>query len=291
MKVVYFSFGEGSGHVVLAASIYNSFRRKNIDVDYVALTNSRFGHLVSNDFLHIPVRAQPELLFKYDRETELYILLKDLQPDILIVDSVWLAVFPILKDFRCSKIALFFWKPDSWFNLERPGYETVRFNIEDYDYSVSCEPGFNRKGFVNIEPVVVKNRDEIISRDDALNGLGFDGERKTCVIAHNGYRGEIDSIAGEAVIFEDDHQIKVLTNEDGAGLFPLAMYANGIDYLIGGAGYNLFYEARYLGMKAKFIPKERRADDQFWRVKTNRDYSFAENGADVLVDMMMNLKH
>jgi hypothetical protein len=288
MKVVYFSFGEGSGHVVLAASIYNSFRRKNIDVEYVTLTNSRFGHLVSNDFLHIAVKAQPELLFKNDRDTELYILLKDLQPDVLIVDSVWLAVLPILKEFRCTRIALFFWKPDSWFRLERPGHETVDFNITDYDYAVSCEPGFSRNGFVNIEPIVVKNRNEIFSRKEALKKLGFDDNRKTCIVAHNGYKGEINSIASSAGDFKNDYQVKVLTNEDGAGLFPLAMYANGIDLLIGGAGYNLFYETRYFGLDAKFIPKERRADDQFWRVKTNGNYIFNENGADILVDLILN---
>jgi hypothetical protein len=291
MRVVYFSFGEGSGHIVMAASVFFGFRRAGVDVDFYVLSNSRFAHLAEPFFNHIYIRSQPELVFSRDRESELYLFLRELKPDVLIVDGVWLPFIPILQDFnRTMKVILFRAFPARWFTLQLPNRPSVQFNPHDYDLAVSCEPGFTYPGLADINPMIIRNRDEILPREKAREILGAKDGRKLCVVAHNGYEGEIKKIAENIAGFESAYDVKILTNEDGAGLFPLADYMNGIDYLIGGAGYNLFYEARYFGIDARLIPLERKAEDQLLRIETNSSFCFNDNGADQLVSMILQKK-
>jgi UDP-N-acetylglucosamine:LPS N-acetylglucosamine transferase len=78
------------------------------------------------------------------------------------------------------------------------------------------------------------------------------------------------------------------TNYQG-GLFPVLDYFNAFDLLICSAGYNAFWEARFFDKEAIFIPVPRRFEDQRKRVEENLDYTFKENGADQLVDMITRM--
>ena len=103
-----------------------------------------------------------------------------------------------------------------------------------------------------------------------------------CVVAQNGMEGELSQLVRWQSHQTDRFHVFRASNRHGGGLFPLAEYAAGIDYLIGGAGYNLFYESRYFQIPATLVPFRRDGDDQAWRVATNADIDVQSNGADSL---------
>lgn len=73
----------------------------------------------------------------------------------------------------------------------------------------------------------------------------------------------------------------------GGGIFPLADCYNGIDYLYGACGYNIFYETRYFGIPSTLRPLPRRNEDQAWRLQNNNNIEITENGADCFVHMLV----
>ena len=62
-----------------------------------------------------------------------------------------------------------------------------------------------------------------------------------------------------------------------------------IDLLVSGGGYATFYETRFLGIPAKLESFPRLAEDIGWRLRTNSDYEFEENGADQFVRITRDL--
>ena len=76
---------------------------------------------------------------------------------------------------------------------------------------------------------------------------------------------------------------------DPAALFPLAEWLSGADAICTGAGYNSFWEARWLGYynRTRFTAFGRHIDDQEWRLTECADYTPKENGADQLARWMM----
>jgi UDP-N-acetylglucosamine:LPS N-acetylglucosamine transferase len=81
----------------------------------------------------------------------------------------------------------------------------------------------------------------------------------------------------------------VYATDHPAGLFPAVDYFNAVDYLICGAGYNAFWEAVYFQKEAYFIPLPRNFEDQRRRVAECQDHLFEENGADQLVELLLQL--
>ncbi len=80
---------------------------------------------------------------------------------------------------------------EKWFKVPLPDGNILDINPDDYDCAFNIEPGFNVKGFKNTNPVIIKNLDEILSRADARERLKVPKGKKLCVVAHNGYPGEM----------------------------------------------------------------------------------------------------
>ncbi len=140
-----------------------------------------------------------------------------------------------------------------------------------------------------INPVVIRNRNEILSKKDALAKLGIKKRGKICLFAFNGRPGEFERIKKDYSYLEDvGYQMVYSTNFKG-GLFPVVDYFNGFDLIICGAGYNAFWEVMYFRKEAIFVPVWRRFESQRQRIQECGDYFFEENGSDQLVDIMMNL--
>jgi hypothetical protein len=253
------------------------------------IDNGEFAYLAEPFFNIYSVKLQPGFFLKHDRESDLYILLKYLDADILIVDGVWLPLVPILDDFKCKKIILFRQFEEWWFHVTTKKYGDFDFDPTQYDCTLSIEPHFTRDGWHSINPIVVRNHDEVLDRSRARKELGADTNRKICVLAHNGFEGELEKIETELEVFRKKYQVIVTSNRREKSFFPLADYFNGIDMIIGGAGYNLFYESRFFNIKSHFFPQERKSENQAWRIKTNSNFTFKENGADQLVDIIKDL--
>ena len=81
----------------------------------------------------------------------------------------------------------------------------------------------------------------------------------------------------------------VRSDNRSGGLFPAARWFNAFELLVCGAGYSAFWEARYFGKEACFVPYPRRFEDQARRIALFSDYTPKGNGADELVDRLTGL--
>jgi hypothetical protein len=283
MKIVYFCFGRGSGYLVRAASLFFALKRAKVACEFAAVTNCDIHHVVRPFFTHHFLQPEPDKLFIRDRDTDLYHTLEQLNPDLIIVDGVWVLFFPILNDFTFKQILLIRHVPKKWLSVPLPNGQVIEINPGDYDLAFNVEPNFYIPGFLDVNPLIVKNHDEIYTREKALHLLEVPEGKKLCVIAHNGFKGEFEKLLKKTKDVPSDYHIYITTNRNEKGLFPLADYANAIDLLIGGVGYSLFYESIYFNIPAQFKIFPRDREDVRWRLKTNSNYTFIENGADQIV--------
>lgn len=289
VNIVFFTTGKGSGHAVHAVSIYYALQRAGIAANFSMISDMEYNHIVADLFANQVIQMQPNLFMKRDTETELYYAIEQTRPDIFIADGTWLPLLPILDDFRFKKIMLFRQYDDWWFSAPTKKYGLLEFSEDQYTRVFSIEPGFCRAGWEILNPVVILNHDEILPREEARNALGANDDRKLCVVAHNGFEGEFDEISRKANNFHETYRVIQTTNRQGRGLFPLVRYYNGIDLIIGAAGYNMFYETRYFDIPAHLFPLQRRNEDMEWRIETNSNYTFTKNGADELVEIIQGL--
>ena len=288
-RIVHVGFGGGSGHIVRALSVLFGLRRAGVDCDFQLLCDSDFGVLAEPYCGVSWLKLQPELHLRDARRGELFLFINELDPDLLIVDGTWAPILPFIGYLRCPKLIIFRYYAAEWFSFRLPGGETVRFDPSTYDAAFSTEPNFSMPGLASIDPLVIRNRSEILPREEARKRLGAQAEQKLIVVAHNGFAGELEKIAAQEFGEGAETKVVVSSNAGGEGLFPLCDYAAGIDLLIAGAGYSSFYESAYFKIPTRFIPQERRGDEQAWRVARNEGFSCDLNGADRLAGIIAGL--
>jgi hypothetical protein len=291
---------------VIAISLAVAFRRAGLAVQFTAVTNNEFPEIARGYIDVITVPPEPHLFLVADRQTRLWRALRKTRPDLLIVLGSWLPVYALLPELDCVKVLLVRQTNEPFLHARIGAAEEIHINPEDYDLALSCEPNFNLPGFQAIHPIIIRNRDEILSREEARRRLGVPDGKKLAVIARNGYEGELEELlarhggaqtpaapndtpaAGQKTPAGEWHRL-VTTNKDGGGIFPLADYAAAIDLLISGGGYSTFYESRYFGIPAELESFPRNAEDISWRLETNADYTFDVNGADEFVRTVRRL--
>ncbi len=165
----------------------------------------------------------------------------------------------------------------------------MHFDSAEYNLILEAEPTAAAVPMVKINPLIIRNKEEILTREDALKYLGLNPLKKVCLFAINGRPGEYeDSIKTYSYLEDEGYQMIYSTNYEG-GLFPVVDYFNAFDLIITSGGYNSFWEARYFKKEALFIPVIRQFEDQKKRIDECLGMTFEENGADQLVDMIMNL--
>ncbi|PKL26720.1 MAG: hypothetical protein CVV47_02010 [Spirochaetae bacterium HGW-Spirochaetae-3] len=232
----------------------------------------------------------PELLTedRY-RESAVYRAIAEAAPDVLIVDLYWFPLEAFIRELPCKKVFIARQVDVSFFNLRFPDRD-LRFRPDDYDLIIRTEPGFELPfPSVEIDPIIIRNRDEIMSADDARKDLGLGVDERTCLFAFNGVEGE-GATAWKSFSYLEEEGWRVVRSDNRAGgLFPAVDWYNAFDMLVCGAGYSAFWEARYFGKEAFFVPFRRRFEDQARRVATCSDYAPKGNGADELVEMIMGL--
>jgi UDP:flavonoid glycosyltransferase YjiC (YdhE family) len=288
-RIVHVGFGGGSGHIVRALSVLFGLKRAGVDCDFQLLCDSDFGVLAEPYCGVSWLKLQPELHLRDARRGELFLFINELDPDLLIVDGTWAPILPFIKYLRCPKVIIFRYYAEEWFSFRLPDGEIVSFDPSGYEAAFSTEPNFSRPGLASIDPLVIRNRNEILTRDEARKRLGAEDGKKLIVVAHNGFTGELEKIAAQEFGEGTEAKVVMSSNADGEGLFPLCDYAAGIDLLIAGAGYNSFYESAFFKIPTRFMPQERRGGEQAWRVRQNAGYSFDSNGADQLAKEIVGL--
>ncbi len=291
MNIVYYTSGiSGSGRIVTGIAIYNALRRKHIDCTYTMITHSPAGYLAELqgiNHIYLPLEDEYQLSQKHFHSSVLYHTLSLCKPDIVLVYLQWFTVINFLNEFQCVKIFLVHQVDKKFFTIDTP-LRLYEFNAQQYSAVVSIEPFDYPFTVLPVNPVVLRNHNEILTRDEAQKKLHMPSHAKGCLISISGYESEAASYNK----YYDSSSIKqyhcVIANNYGSEvLFPVIDYFNAFDLVICGAGYNSFWETRFFHKKAIIIPFKRHFEDQILRVKKFYDYSFTVNGADQLVDMLM----
>ncbi len=292
MKIVYYTSGvSGSGRVVRGISIGNAFRRQGKKVDFIILSSSPFAHLADIfAFKHreIHIESENKLSKTNYPDSELYHTLTSLNPDILMIDLLWFSTNNFIKELPCKKIFLWQRMDDRFFTIDLPE-GAISFKPESYDLVLAIEPFKGEGPKRQINPLIIRNRDEILQREQALKELNLDESQKNCLLAINAHPRDFDKASKRYSYLRDmGYRMVTTTNYEG-GIFPVVDYFNAFDLIICGASYNSFWEAVYFDKEAIFVPTHTRFVDGERLISEYRNYTFNENGADQLVDIVMSL--
>jgi hypothetical protein len=198
------------------------------------------------------------------------------RPDLLVVDMFWAPLRHVLPLPGCESWLLVRACPRAWFT----GPRDTPFAPTQFRRVVAIEPFRHVAVRETVDPVVVCNADECRPPQALRERLGVSPERPLVVVAHAGIAGERATIEAGA---RGEHVVRFDLFEERA-LFPVAEWLPGVDRVHCGAGYNAFWEARWLGYASRtsFRPFPRKIDDQAWRVATCLHYPMRANGADTL---------
>lgn len=292
MNIVFDTSGTtGSGRLVKGISIGTALARNNINTDFTIISSSPFGRLADSlniKHIEIAVESAEQLSNENFKASDIYKTIIELQPDILLVDLNWFPLFNFIDELKCKKIFLSRQVSDSFFTIplkENP----LQFNPEQYDKIISIEPFYSCIEMEPINPIILRNKNEILDKQTALKKLGLSEDKPTCLLAYNGHPGDFQKVKKTYSYLEDeDYQMVYSTNYNG-GIFPVVDYFNAFDLIICGAGYNAFWETVYFNKKAIIVPTHTKFEDQQKRIDECMGITFEENGADQLVDIILNL--
>ncbi len=299
MRVLFCSSGvAGSGHVALGLSIGNALRRRakaapGAEAEYRLLcVDSPFAPLAGRlgfDIVTVPPEGERELGPGSYASSALYRAIVDYSPDLLVVDLFWFPLDSFLASLPCRKVLLVRQVDPRFFSIPLLDRE-LRLRPGDYDLILRTEPGFETPfPSGEIDPIVIMNHDEILDRNEALANLRLAPDERACLFAFNGAEGE-GAMAWKSFSYLEDEGWRVVRSDNrSGGLFPAARWFNAFDLLVCGAGYSAFWEARYFGKEAFFVPYPRRFEDQARRIALFSDYTPRANGADELVDRLTGL--
>lgn len=251
-----------------------------------------FAHLVEGfgtPITVLPPENAEALGPEFFRDSSLYRALADVRPDILVVDLNWPHLDAFIRYLPCRKVFLTRLIDSGTFRFRTAGRE-LAFRPEDYDLLFRTEPGFDLPfPSESLEPIIIRNRDEILPREDARADLGLAPEDRACLFAFNGKEGE-GAEAWRSFSYLEEEGWKVIRSDNReGGLFPAVDWFNAFDLVVCGAGYNAFWEARYFRKQAFFVPFPRLFEDVKRRIALCSDYEFEENGADQLVRRILAL--
>ncbi len=289
MRVVYYTSGiTGAGRLVTGIAIGNALARKGVTCRYSMVHTSPAARL-ADDFhnIKVPLETETELSEKNCRASVLYKTLKKLKPDVLLVNHTWFAPFHFIRELPCKKIYLSDQAYDSHFRVPLPGGDLV-FDPGQYDRVLAIEPFTSGIAMERINPLVVRDRDEILDRAAALRRLRLDGSRKVALYSFSGDPGDYERHLEQYAYLDREYEVVRLSLGRDL-IFPVVDCFNAVDLLICGAGYNQVWEANYFRKKAIFEIHEVRFSDQRLRVQASESFHFDENGADQLVDMIVGL--
>ena len=297
MHIVYYTSGTtGSGRIIRGISIDNALKRKGIVSEYTILSSCPFGFLADKfniKHIEIPVEQENLLMGVSYKQSQLFTTLKELDPDILIVDLQWFTLTKFIDQFSFKKIFLFTQintveKVNLYFNIPLPT-EVLHFDSSQYDLLIEAEPTNISITMDKINPLIMRNKEEILTRGNASCSLGINPADKNCLFAINGNPGDYENIVKTYSYLEDEGYHMVYSTNYKGGIFPAVDYFNAFDLIITGGGYNSFWEAQYFEKEALFIPASRQFEDQKKRINECSGMEFEENGADQLVDIILNL--
>jgi hypothetical protein len=287
LRVAYLTAGSvGAGHLVRGIAIGRGLERAGFRGAY-RMFGPRLPFAAARarqDYEAVDVQADRAALAnpQLAQTTDLAQRLRRFDADLLIVDLFWAAVRWILPALRCEAWLLLRTCPPVWL----VGGEGLPFAPGQFQRIVGIEPVDYAAISERIDPIVVCNPDECRPRQELRQRLAVPGASELAVALHAGERGELDQLrqlAG-AQLAGDEARLVALDLFDDEALFPAAAWLSGADRIYAGAGYNAYWEARWLGYepRTRFLPFRRTIDDQARRLAAFGGVLPRANGADTL---------
>ncbi len=279
MKVAFFTSGGrlGAGHLVRAIAIGRGLRRAGFAGEYrIFGPRPAFPTVEAANLEVVDVHAESLKDPAAAAGTDLAAALARFAPDLILVDVFWAPVHFVLPGLRCECWLLIRSCPRRWLARTRH----VAFDPRQFARIIGIEAFANPIVREFIDPVVVCNPDECRPRSALRERLGFPPGRRLVMVVQAGRRGECEKLCEG---FAPDEIVTSNLYEPGA-LFPIAEWLPGADAIVCGAGYNAFWESRWLGYyeRTRFTAFDRDIDDQAWRLRAGPTHVMRENGADVL---------
>jgi hypothetical protein len=133
-----------------------------------------------------------------------------------------------------------------------------------------------REEAIGVDPIVLLDPGELLSRERAATELGLDPGRPTALV-NLGQGGAVDDAVARtlrALSASGELQVAALQSSIAADLevpgdvvhlrstFPMSRYFHAFDLAVAAAGYNAFHELIAFGVPALFVPMPRLTDDQ-----------------------------
>ncbi len=136
--------------------------------------------------------------------------------------------------------------------------------------------------------VVIANPDERRPSGALRDKLGVSRDERLVGVVHAGLEGERE-VLGQAAEQEGEGRVVYFDAYDPDPLFPIAPWLGDCDRIFASAGYNTFWEARWLNYfgRVTFRPFERRNDHHDWRLSRGARYPMRSNGADTIAQWIM----
>ena len=254
MRVVFYtSATTGAGRLVTGMSIGNALNRKGVSCTYTIVHSSDLGRL-AEDFntVWVPVETEEDLAPDAWRSSVLYKTLSKLKPDVLLVHHTWFMVHHFIRELPGIKLYLSDQAFDGHFRIHLDTGELV-FDPGQYGRVIAIEPFGSAIPMERVNPLVLRNRDEILPRSKALRRMGLDGTKPVALYSLSGSPEYFDRLREKYAYLEKEGYDVVYTGtwREG-GIFPAVDYFNAVDLIVCGAGYNQVWEANYFGKKALF---------------------------------------
>ena len=291
MNITFYTSGTtGSGRLVRGISIGTALTRNSIIADFTILSSSPFSRLADDlniNHIEIPVESEEQLSRDNYKDSILFKALTAIKPDILLIDLLWFPLHNFIDEIPGKKIFLWQRMAEKYFSMDLPSGR-ITFNPKQYDIVLAMEPFLGEGPDRQINPLILRNRNEILSRKEALRELSL-SRKNNCLLAYNGHPGDFERVVKEYSYLEDEGYNIVATTNYKGGIFPVVDYFNAFDLIVCGASYNSFWEVIYFRKKGIFVPTKTRFVDGERLIRQFSNYSFKENGADQLIKIIMNM--
>jgi hypothetical protein len=290
VRIAFFTAGtHGAGHRARGIAIRRALGRAGFSGDYRMFGPapgtpglSAFPALPGGDWEGVEIHADQLGSPQTARATDLATRLAAFAPDVLIVDMFWAPLRHILPLPDCEAWLLLRSIPPAWLD----GPPGAKFDPMQYARIISIEPISSGAVTHPVDPVVLVNPGECRPRGALRARLDIPAEQRLVVVMHAGLPDERRDLVpaakhGERVVTFDLH--------DPGALFPLAEWIGDADEVHCAAGYNAYWEARWLGHAGRtaFSAMPRRNDDQAWRLAKCGRYLMRANGADTIASWLV----
>ena len=292
MHVVYYTSGiPGIGRIARGIAIRNALVRRGLTWDFTILSGTQLAS-VADDFeiahVEIPLEDENDLSEANWPYSVLYKTLTQLEPDTLLVDRMWYTLYHFIDRLPCKKIFFSIQVHDLFFTIHLPESE-LAFNSAQYDRVMAIEPFASCVPMQQINPVIIRNREEIYDRDTARDRLGLISDKRACLVVLNYKQGYFERLKHKYAYLDGEYEMVYSTNLKGGGIFPIVDYYNAVDLVICAAGYTQFWEVIYFEKEAILEKYPLHFSSMQRRIEECSDHQFEINGADQLVQIMLDL--